>query len=307
MTDVYNIDFRSWTLGGQVSPWLALKPLSQVCWLLMIYQTLKYLYGKICESQICPSGVSPNIERLCFSGNRDALLDSHLSTLGEHIDALKSPTGPWPSFDPAIIFRWSVPQLEGVGCVRLNQVDSIDHSHGESFSLIYLLSWTFEMKGGRKNACARGPLNLQVAIAFTGRNMKSLLKPWRHCRCSSLTPTHIRCYGIVPNSYLALCDCPRYYHPSDCNGNFSKLAIWQSIPLCALALDKSFRSKKSIPVFSTWTSLGYCENLPWRSWYWDSKVKFHHNSTEAMILPQILRSTSSCSPLWPDLLWASRG
>ena len=137
--------------------------------------------------------------------------------------------------------------------------------------------------------------------------MKSLLKPWRHCRCSSLTPTHIRCYGIVPNSYLALCDCPRYYHPSDCNGNFSKLAIWQSIPLCALALDKSFRSKKSIPVFSTWTSLGYCENLPWRSWYWDSKVKFHHNSTEAMILPQILRSTSSCSPLWRAPLWASRG
>ena len=47
-----------------------------------------------CESQVCPSGVSPNIERLCFSGNRDALLDSHLSTLGEHIDTVKSPSGP---------------------------------------------------------------------------------------------------------------------------------------------------------------------------------------------------------------------
>ena len=40
------------------------------------------------EFQVCPSGVSPNIERLCFSGNRDALLDSHLSTLGEHIDTV---------------------------------------------------------------------------------------------------------------------------------------------------------------------------------------------------------------------------
>ena len=139
MTEVYNIDFRSWTLGGQVSLWLALKPLSQVCWALMLDHTLTYLYGQICESQVCPSGVSPNIERLCFSGNRDALLDSHLSTLGEHIDALKSPTGPWPSFDPAIIFRRSMSQLEGAGCVRLNQVDSIDHRHGESFNLIYLI------------------------------------------------------------------------------------------------------------------------------------------------------------------------
>ena len=51
-------------------------------------------YGQVCESQVCPSGVSPNIERLCFSGNRDALLDSHLSTLGEHIDTVKSPSGP---------------------------------------------------------------------------------------------------------------------------------------------------------------------------------------------------------------------
>ena len=30
-------------------------------------------------------------------------------------------------------------QLEGAGCVRLNQVDSIDHSHGQSFNLIYLI------------------------------------------------------------------------------------------------------------------------------------------------------------------------
>ena len=136
----------------------------------------------------------------------------------------------WPSFDPDIIFRRSMSQLEGAGCVRLNQVDSIDHSHGESFNLIYpdipdIFDLEHLKSGGRENACARGPLNLKVAIAFTGRNMKSLLKPWRHCRCSSLTPTHIRCYGIVPNSYLALCDCPRYYHPSDCDGNFSKLAI----------------------------------------------------------------------------------
>ena len=28
------------------------------------------------------SGVNPNVERLCFSGNRDTVLDSHLSTLG---------------------------------------------------------------------------------------------------------------------------------------------------------------------------------------------------------------------------------
>ena len=60
----------------------------------MLYQTLTYHYGEIYESQVCPSGVSPNIERLCFSGNRDALLDSHLSTLGEHIDTVKSPGGP---------------------------------------------------------------------------------------------------------------------------------------------------------------------------------------------------------------------
>ena len=97
---------------------------------------------------------------------------------------------------------------------------------------------------------------------------------------------------------------------SDCQlmevSNFAKFPL-RSIPSCALALDKRFRWKKSIPVFSTWTSLGYCENLPWRSWYWDSKVKLYHNSTEAMILPQILRSTNSCSPLWRAPLWASRG
>ena len=34
------------------------------------------------------SGVNPNVERLCFSGNRDTLLDSHLSTLGANIITL---------------------------------------------------------------------------------------------------------------------------------------------------------------------------------------------------------------------------
>ena len=50
--------------------------------------------GKTVSPKFIPLGVSPNIERLCFSGNRDALLDSHLSTLGEHIDTVKSLSGP---------------------------------------------------------------------------------------------------------------------------------------------------------------------------------------------------------------------
>jgi len=35
------------------------------------------------------TGVNPNIERLCFSGNRDTLLDSHLITLGDRCHNLK--------------------------------------------------------------------------------------------------------------------------------------------------------------------------------------------------------------------------
>jgi len=35
------------------------------------------------------TGVNPNIERLCFSGNRDTLLDSHLTTLGDRCHNLK--------------------------------------------------------------------------------------------------------------------------------------------------------------------------------------------------------------------------
>ena len=34
---------------------------------------------------------------------------------------------------------------------------------------------------------------------------------------------------------------------------------------------------------------------------------FHAPMVILSFLPQILISTSSCSPLWPDLLWASRG
>ena len=150
MTDVYNIDFRSWTLGGQVSPWLALKPLSQVCWPLMLYQTSTYLYGQICESQICPSGVSPNIERLCFSGNRDALLDSHLSTLGEHIDTVKSPSGPVLTLSSS----------SGDRCRNLKELDVSDSTKLTALtiatvraSIWCIWSWTLEIRWSRKCLC----------------------------------------------------------------------------------------------------------------------------------------------------------
>jgi len=83
------------------------------------------------------TGVSPNIERLCFSGNRDALLDSHLSTLGDR-------------------------------CHNLKELDVSDSTKLTA-----------------------------LTIATVVEKMPVL---------EALSTS--RCYGIVPNSYLALCDCP---------------------------------------------------------------------------------------------------
>ena len=87
------------------------------------------------------SGVNPNVERLCFSGNRDTLLDSHLSTLGENNDFIDNEFD--RHADAAIRgvnvnFRRSMSEFERAGCVGFNQANSTHYIYGEPL----LLEWS---------------------------------------------------------------------------------------------------------------------------------------------------------------------
>ena len=55
--------------------------------------------------------MNPNIERVCFSGNRDTLLDSHLVTLGDNDDDVihdQEVNDDWTHGDGKFTFRSSM-------------------------------------------------------------------------------------------------------------------------------------------------------------------------------------------------------